>query len=89
MKMYRDYKTFNIDFLKRYLRESLENHNSYDYSFFQNIFIALLNKHAPTKKNIIRFNNNTFMSKAFRKTFIIITEQKTTGQITKNKETFA
>ena len=67
MKMYRDYKTFNIDFFKRYLRESLENRNSYDYSCFQNIFIALLNKHAPTKKKIMPFNNNTFMSKAFRK----------------------
>ena len=30
MKMYRDYKTFNIDFFKRDLRESLENHTSYD-----------------------------------------------------------
>ena len=45
MKMYRDYKTFNTDFFKRDLRESLENHISYDYSCFQNIFIALPNKH--------------------------------------------
>ena len=67
MKMYRDYKTFNIDFFKRDLRESLENHTSYDYSCFQNIFIALLNKHAPIKKKIMRFNNNPFMSKALRK----------------------
>ena len=67
MQMYRDYKTFNIDFFKRDLRESLENHTSYDYSCFQNIFIALLNKHAPIKKKIIRFNNNPFMSKALRK----------------------
>ena len=67
MKMYRDYKTFNIDSFKRDLGESLENHTSYDYSCFQNIFIALLNKHAPIKKKIIRFNNNPFMSKALRK----------------------
>ena len=45
MKMYRDYKTFNTDFFKIDLRESLENHISYDYSCFQNIFIALPNKH--------------------------------------------
>ena len=45
MKMYRDYKTFNIDFFQRDLRESLENHTGYDYSYFQNIFMALLNKH--------------------------------------------
>ena len=30
-------------------------------------FIALLNKHAPIKKKIMLFNNNPFMSKAFRK----------------------
>ena len=28
---------------------------------------ALLNKHAPIKKKIMRFNNNPFMSKALRK----------------------
>ena len=67
MKMYRDYKTFNIDFFKRDLGESLENHTSYDYSCFQNIFIALLNKHAPIKKKIMRFNNNPFISKTLRK----------------------
>ena len=69
MKMYRDHKTINIDFFKRDLRESLENHTSYDYSCFQNIFIALLNKHAPIKKKIMHFNNNPFMSnnKALRK----------------------
>ena len=67
MKMHRDYKTFNTDFFKRDLRERLENHTSYDYSCFQNIFIALLNKHAPIKKKKMRFNNNPFMSKAWRK----------------------
>ena len=70
MKMYRDYKTFNIDFFKIDLEESLEIHTSYDYSCFQNIFIALLNKHASIKKKIMRFNNNPFMSKALRKTLM-------------------
>ena len=47
--------------------ETFENHTSFDYSCFQNIFIALLNKHAPIKKKIMRFNINPFMSKALRK----------------------
>ena len=63
MKMYRDYKTLNIELLKRESGESLENHTSYDYSYFQNIFIALLNKNALIKKKIMCFNNNPFMSK--------------------------
>ena len=67
MKIYRDCKNFNIDFFKRDLGESLENHTSYVYSCLQNIFIALLDKHAPIKKKIMRFNNNLFMSKALKK----------------------
>ena len=96
MKMYRDYKTFNIELLKRD-RESLENHTTYDYPLFQNIFIALLNKHAAIKKKIMHFNNNPYsMSKALREAImhwlilenVINTELKTTVQITKSKETF-
>ena len=65
--MYRDYKTFNTELFKREIGESLENHTTYDYSYFQNIFIALLNKCVPIRKKIMRFNNNPFMSKALRK----------------------
>ena len=67
MKMYRDYKTLNIELFQREIGESLENHITYDYPYSQKIFIALLNKDAPIKKNIMRFNNNPFMSKALRK----------------------
>ena len=95
MKIYRDYKTFNTKRFKRALGESLENHTTYDYSCFQNIFITLLSKHVPIKKKILHFNNNPFISKALRKAimhrskvnmFIINIELKTTGQITKSKE---
>ena len=67
MKMYRDYKTFNFEFFKRDFGESLEIHTTYDYPCFQNIFITFLNKHAPIKRKIMRFNNNPFMSKSLRK----------------------
>ena len=66
MKMYRDYETFNIELFKRDIGDSLENHTTNDYSYFQNNFIALLNKHAPIKKKIMGFNSNPFMLKAFR-----------------------
>ena len=69
-KMYRDYKTFNTELFKREIGESLENHTTYGYSYFQNIFIALLNKCAPIRKKIMRFNNNPFMSKALKKAII-------------------
>ena len=35
--------------------------------YFQNAFLKLLNKPAPIKKKTLHFNNNLFMSKAFRK----------------------
>ena len=77
MKVYRDYKTFNIELFKREIEESLENHTTNDYSYFQNIFIALLNKHAPIKKKIMGFNNNPFMSKALRKAIMHRSKLKT------------
>ena len=70
LRMYGDHKTFNIKLVKRVIGESFENHTTYDYSYFQNIFIVLLNKHVPIKKKIMRFNNNPFMSKALRKAII-------------------
>ena len=97
--MYRDYKTVNFEFFKRDFAESLEIDTTYDYPCFQNIFITLLNKHAPIKRKIMRFNNNPFMSKSLRKAimyrpklkkiFIINIELKKNGQITESKETFA
>ena len=44
MTMYRDYKTLKFEFFKRDLEESLENHTTYYYLCFQNIFMTLLNK---------------------------------------------
>ena len=37
------------------------------YSNFQNIFIQVLNNHAPAKKKIVRFINSPFMTKTLRK----------------------
>ena len=67
MKMCRDYRPLNIELFRRDLGESLENHTTYDYSYFQSIFITFLNKHAQLKKKIMDFNNNPFMSKVMRK----------------------
>ena len=64
MKMYRCYKTFNIELFKR------EIHTTFDYLCFQNIFIALPNKHAPIKKKTMGFSNNPFMSKGLRNAII-------------------
>ena len=77
IKIYKDYKTFKIECFISDFGESLENHTTYYYSCFPNIFIALLNKHAPIKKKIIRCNNNPFLSKALTKTITHNSKLKT------------
>ena len=41
-----------------------------DYSSFEDIFINVINTHAPVKPKIIRANNHKFMTKALQKTII-------------------
>ena len=66
-KLYRDYNSFDIKFLKGGLDKNLKSNNIVNFSNFQNTFSTVLHKHAPIKKNILRSNNNPFMSKALSK----------------------
>ena len=38
-----------------------------DYSKFEEIFLEVLSKHAPSKKKILRANDKPYMTKALRK----------------------
>ena len=42
MKMFQDYNAFNIESFHKDLKEFLKNHTTYDYSYFQNVFMKLL-----------------------------------------------
>ena len=66
-KLYRDYSEFNMDNFKAELDDKLKSGVVTEYSNFQNIFIQVLNNHAPAKKKIVRFNNSPFMTKTLRK----------------------
>ena len=66
-KLYRDYNFFNMDHFKEDLDNNLKNNSITKYSHFQNIFQEILHKHAPIKKEILRFNDKPFMTKALRK----------------------
>ena len=52
IKVYRSYKSFNIDNFKCILNQKLNNLSSTAYDDFDEIFLRLLNKHAPLKRNI-------------------------------------
>ena len=49
-KLYRDYSSFNMDHFKEDLDNNLINNSITEYSHFQNIFLEILDKHAPIKK---------------------------------------
>ena len=66
-KLYPDYSEFNMDNFKAELDDKLKSGVVTEYSNFQNIFIQVLNNHAPAKKKIVRFNNSPFMAKTLRK----------------------
>ena len=67
IKVYRSYKSFNIDNFKSILNQKLNNLSSTTYDDFEKTYLSLLNKHAPLKKNLLRHNNGPFMTKEFRK----------------------
>ena len=67
MKFYRDYKSYNFESFNNELNELLKSENDINYFLFENIFLQVVNAHAPVKKKIQRFNNNPFMTKQLRK----------------------
>ena len=41
MKMFQDYKAFNIESLHKDLKEFLKNHTTYYYLYFRNVLMKL------------------------------------------------
>ena len=56
---YRSYKYFNELIFRNDLTNSLQNcdHDTLQYDEFKNIFLQVLNAHAPIKQRIVRGNN--------------------------------
>ena len=86
-----------MDNFKAELDNKLKSGVVTECSNFQNIFIQVLNNHAPAKKTIVRFNNSPFMIKTFRKAimhrsrlkiYISIKEMIKTGKTIRSKEIF-
>ena len=70
------YNSFDVKHLKEDLYKNLESKNTINFSNIHNTFITILHKHVLTKKNIFRFNNSPFMSKALRKAIMHRSELK-------------
>ena len=67
--VYRDYKNFDRVIFKRELEDKL-NHRINKYKHFEQIFLEILNIHAPIKNKLLRANHVPYKTKALRKTIM-------------------
>ena len=63
--VYRNYKKFDRDIFKDELKLKLESITNFES--FEDVFLTILNKHAPLKKKVLRSNQAPYMTKALRK----------------------
>ena len=66
---YRDYRNLRNDEFRAELDNEILKHdiNNIEYQHFLNIFIEILNKHAPMKIKYLRANHGKFMTKGLHK----------------------
>ena len=63
---YRNYKKFNKALFEKELQEMLLETKNLSCSNFENLFLQVLEKHAPSKEKIIRGNERPFMNKKLK-----------------------
>ena len=63
--VYRDYKNFDRLTFKREVEEKC-NQQINEYKYFGQIFLEVLNTHAPIKRKLLRANHVPYMTKALR-----------------------
>ena len=66
-KVYRSYKTFDLEHFNIALKREFESLNDSKYNEFQTDFCTVLNKHAAIKRKILRHKNNCFKTRNLRK----------------------
>ena len=71
--VYREYKHFDRVIFKIELEDKL-NQQINEYKHFEQIFLEILNIHAPIKKKPLRANHAPYMTKALRKTIMKMSE---------------
>ena len=75
---YHNYKNVNKQDFKLELRGNLEvDVVDANYATFHNVYLNVLNKHAPIKTKVIRGNQAPYITKAYRKAVMKRSELKT------------
>ena len=67
---YRNYKLFDSDKFRHDIEIGIEKLNTLSIKDFNNVFMTVLNSHAPIKTKILRGNNAPFMNKTLSKEFM-------------------
>ena len=80
--VYRDYKKFSNDSFQVDLEQNLPNCNK-NYESFENIFIKVLNRHAPIKTKFLRGNQKPHVDKNLRKAIMKRSKLKSKANRTK------
>ena len=85
---YRDYKNFSEEYFFSELNSALYRYDidCIEYDVFDNIFMELLNIHAPIKLKYVRANDGPFMTKELRKAIMLRSRLKTVFNRDKNEE---
>ena len=68
---YGDCKRFDQTKFETELKLKLNSQTNLSYSAFQAVVLEILNKIAPVKVKVLRFNNNAFMTKSLRKAIML------------------
>ena len=71
--IYRNYKTYNKELFEKDIQIKLSEFDieNIPYETFTNIFIDILNLHAPLKKKYLRANHSKFISKELSKEIML------------------
>ena len=80
--VYRDYENFDRPTLRRELEKKL-NQQINEYRHFKQIFLEVLNAHAPIKRKLLRANHVPYMAKTLRKAIMKTSELE--GKYVKNE----
>ena len=62
--IYRDYKNFNNEYFQNDLKNGLPKCPK-NYESFENVFVTVLDRHAPRKTKILRENQEPHVDKNF------------------------
>ena len=84
---YRNYEHFYEKKFKAELKLNLQGipSKNLEYNVFENVFLCVLEKHAPIKKKIIRGNHVPYMNKILRKAIMEITQLRNKYYKTKRR----